>query len=487
MIAVVCALLSALGFYLSLGLGSQWWLAWIAPVPVLWLAFGKSKPWVALLASWAAVALGASNMLRAYAGILPVPVLAFWPVVPGLFFALAVLGAQYVRRALGPVPAMLTFAALWTASDLLLSLISSAGSIGSPATSQAAAPLLVQSASLVGFCGITFLIGAVAAGVALSVRTRSAAPVLLAGVLFAANAAYGYWRISAPAPATERIALIDSNAAVGPHQKPDGKAELAAVEAYAARIEQLRGRDVQLIVLPENISRLDSPWRSAAESRLAAAASAAGATVVAGFAALIDGAPRNVAWAFRPGMPAPTTYEKRHLVPVVESSVFKPGPGPVVLPDGTALEICLDMDYQRMLRHDERTTRPKLLAVPAWDFGADGWFHARDAVMRSIENGVPMARSARDGLLTLNDSFGRIVAQAPTVAGFTTLVGELPLRGRGGATLYDRIGDVFGWLCLALGAGLLAASWRRRARLESGTAAPGSDTPPSLASRSETA
>lgn len=471
MIAVVCALLSALGFYLSLGLGAQWWLAWIAPVPVLWLAFGESKAWVVLLASWTAVALGASNMLRAYGGILPAPVLAFWPLVPGLLFALAVTGAQYVRRGLGPIPAMLAFAALWTAADLLVSLVSSAGSIGSPATSQTAAPLLVQSASLVGFCGVTFLIGAVAAGIALGMRTRSATPVLLAAALFAANAAYGYWRISAPAAVTERIALIDSNDAVGPHQKPDGKSELAAVDSYASQIEQLRGRNIQLIVLPENISRIDTPWRGTAEDRLAAAANAAGATVVAGFAASVDGAPRNVAWAFRPGTAAPVTYEKRHLVPVVESSVFKPGPGPVVLPDGTALEICLDMDYQRMLRHDERTTRPKLLAVPAWDFGADGWFHARDAVMRSIENGVPMARSARDGLLTLNDRYGRIVAEARTVAGFTTIVGELPLSGHGGGTLYDRIGDVFGWLCLIFGTGLVGLSWRRGAYGESGARA----------------
>ncbi|MFI4884802.1 MAG: hypothetical protein ACHQIF_04465 [Steroidobacterales bacterium] len=471
MIALVCALLSAAGFYLSLGLGTQWWLAWIAPVPVLWLAFGKSKAWVVFLASWAAIALGASNMLRAYGGVLPAAALAFWPLVPGLLFALTVIGAQYVRRALGSIPAMLTFAALWTAADLLLSLASPAGSIGSPATAQAAAPVLVQSASLVGFCGITFLIGAVAAGIALSLRTRSAAPVLLAAALFAANLAYGYWRISPPAAAGERIALIDSNDAVGPHQKPDGKSELAVVDTYAAQIEQLRGRNVQLVLLPENISRLDPPWRSAAEARLAAAATTVGATVVAGFSASVDGASRNVAWAFRPGIAAPVTYEKRHLIPVVESSVYKPGPGPVVLPDGTALEICLDMDYQRMLRHDERTTRPKLLAVPAWDFGADGWFHARDAVMRSVENGVPMARSARDGLLTLNDRFGRIVSEAPTVAGFTTVVGELPLAGRGGATLYDRIGDVFGWLCLALGAGLVGASWWRGMRVAPGTRA----------------
>jgi apolipoprotein N-acyltransferase len=462
MIAIACTLLSAAGFYLCLGLGSQWWLVWIAPVPVLWLAFGASRSWVALVAAWGAFALGTLNLLRAYGGILPIPVLVFYPVVPGLLFALAVMGSRQVQRALGPVPAMLAFAALWAAFDLLLSLLGSAGSIGSPATAQVSAPVLVQSAALLGFSAITFLIGAVSAGLALGLRERSATPVVCAVVLFAANAAYGSWRLLAASEQhSMRVALIDSNDAVGPHQKEDDKAELAAVDAYAAQIGRLRGRGVQLIVLPENISRIDSPLKRIAETRLAAAASAVDATLVAGFSASVDGAAHNVAWAFRPGTVTPVTYEKRHLVPVLESSVFTPGTGPVVLPDGTGLEICLDMDYQRMLRHDERATHPKLLAVPAWDFGADGWFHARDAVLRSIENGVPTARSARDGLLTLNDGYGRIIASEPTVAGFTTLVGELPLSGRGGTTPYDRIGDVFGWLCGLLGLGLVGISLRR--------------------------
>jgi apolipoprotein N-acyltransferase len=45
------------------------------------------------------------------------------------------------------------------------------------------------------------------------------------------------------------------------------------------------------------------------------------------------------------------------------------------------------------------------------------------------------------------------------------LIGDLPLDGRGGDTIYDRIGDVFGWLCLVLGiaATALAVFKRKRA------------------------
>ena len=86
----------------------------------------------------------------------------------------------------------------------------------------------------------------------------------------------------------------------------------------------------------------------------------------------------------------------------------------------------------------------------------------RVAIIRSIENGVPMARNARDGLLTLNDRYGRIVARARTVGPFTTLIGDLPLDGRGGNTPYDKIGDIFGWICLVLGVGLVGAAFFKR-------------------------
>jgi apolipoprotein N-acyltransferase len=117
-----------------------------------------------------------------------------------------------------------------------------------------------------------------------------------------------------------------------------------------------------------------------------------------------------------------------------------------------------------MIRNDMVATKPVLLAVPAWDFVADATDHARVAILRSVENGVPMARTARNGLMTLNDRYGRIVALKVTGgAGFKTLSGNLPLDGRGGGTIYDRIGDVFGWLCLVIGLGLVGFAFTRKA------------------------
>jgi hypothetical protein len=35
--ALLCVLLTAAGCYFSFGMGHVWWLAWLAPVPVLWV------------------------------------------------------------------------------------------------------------------------------------------------------------------------------------------------------------------------------------------------------------------------------------------------------------------------------------------------------------------------------------------------------------------------------------------------------------------
>lgn len=441
MTVLICVVLSAAGCYFSFGLGDLWWLAWLAPVPVLWLTFGEEVSWKAFVAAWAAFALGLTSLVRAYGGVLPAPVLTIEILAYALLFAVAASGARRAARAFGPIVGMLTFGALWAGLDLLVSLDPAVGTMLSPASAEVGAPMLIQGAALVGFSGVTFLLGTAAAGMALSLRSRNPAPVLIAAALFAVNAAYGYWRVSQPPAAHLRVALVNSNTygywAPSFHEhQPAATVEaeaLRVIDAYTAQIEQLRGRHVQLVVLPENIAQIDAAWRDQAWAKLAGAADASGATIVGGFDTVRDGARRNVSLAFAPGATQPTVYEKRDLVPVAESHVFAPGVGPRVLPDGIGLEICLDMDSPGMIRRDAVATRPRLLAVPASEIGTHGdwanlgpagddWSHARDAVLRDVEDGVPMARSAGRGLLTLSDRYGRIVAEAPTAAGFTTLL-----------------------------------------------------------------
>ena len=121
MTALACALLSAAGIYFAFGLGDQWWLAWFALVPVLWLAFGETRGWIAFGASFAAYALGATHALAAYGGIFPLPVMALILFGPALLFAVSVMGARFTAHRIGPLAGMVCFAALWTSCDYTVS------------------------------------------------------------------------------------------------------------------------------------------------------------------------------------------------------------------------------------------------------------------------------------------------------------------------------------------------------------------------------
>jgi apolipoprotein N-acyltransferase len=101
-----------------------------------------------------------------------------------------------------------------------------------------------------------------------------------------------------------------------------------------------------------------------------------------------------------------------------------------------------------------------LLLVPAWDFDDDAWLHDRMAVLRGVEGGFTIARAARDGLLTVSDDRGRVLAQrASGSAPYATLLADVPVHHT--ATLYGRLGDWFAWTTLALLAFLLIGAFRR--------------------------
>jgi apolipoprotein N-acyltransferase len=454
MVVVLCALASGAGFYFSTGLGAIWFLAWLAPIPVLWLAYGETSGWKIGLAAWSAGAIGALNLLPAYFGLLPTAALAMGIVVTGLVFALPVMGARFVAKRLTPISGVFAFAALWTALDYLASLGANGAAL-SPAYSQVGFPLLIQSASLFGLWAVTFVVGFFAAGAAASMATRQALPAIFAAALVLLNAGFGAWRMAeAPKSPVVRVGLAADDQLVPSGLKADEQNALAVVDTYADAARTLATQGANLIVVPEKIAVLDPAWRGAVDAEFETVAHIGHADIVAGFDDRGVERRNEARIYFASGTP-PQKYFKRHMVPGLENA-FMPGQSSFMLANHDAVAICKDMDFPDALRHDS-VLHPTLFAVPAWDFDKDGWWHARLAIMRGVENGFAVARAANDGLLTLSDAYGRVVAERSSAeGGMVTLVGQVP-RGPG-RTFYGQVGDAFAWICGGLAAILLGAA-----------------------------
>jgi apolipoprotein N-acyltransferase len=172
-------------------------------------------------------------------------------------------------------------------------------------------------------------------------------------------------------------------------------------------------------------------------------------TLVAGLRLLGQPKGRNVALAFSPSGSLLGTYVKEHLVPRRELPRLEPGTDLVVVdaPVRYGIEICKDMDFPSPAsRYGQADIA--LLLVLAWDFRVDGWLHSRMALVRAVEQGLPLVRSAREGLLSVSDAYGRVLAQAESGDIPADLMALTPVGHH--ATPYGRYGDWLPHLSLAL-------------------------------------
>jgi len=451
-------LVSAVCFYFGMGLIDAWPLAWLAPLPILWLAYGEARAWHVGLASLFAYALGAAWLYQAYGSIMG-PRILLLVGLQGLVFAVVVMLARRPARRLSPAVGWLAFPALWTAAELGISYLPD-GTFGSWAYSQVGQPALIQGASVFGLWVISFLIAAVASGAAMTLRTGRKAPLAIAAVLFVLNLGVGLLRLAttfAGQHVAVAAAAVDDDAYEHMRARQAVDLNLKTVEAEAAEARTLAAKGVRYIVFPEKAALVKPEWRAALYAPLIKAADETGAVIVAGFD---QAGPdrRNIAVVFSPHG-APYAYAKRHMVPGLEG-MFLPGPGAGVFAPRQAVAICKDMDFQATLRSDAQAGIGVML-VPAWDFDADGWVHARMAILRGVEGGYAIVRAAKNGLVTVTDAEGRILARA-TSGRTTYAVATAMVQPGPGRTNYLQIGDAFAWASAALAAVLLVLGFTRR-------------------------
>ena len=475
-IVALCLACSAALFFFGTGLAPIWPLLWLAPIPVLWLA-PRASASSAFLVAGAAFALGSLNEWAYLALVVPLWVSILNSVGPACIFGIAVLLFRNRMLKGHVVQAALIVPALWVAYEYINAAISVHGTIGNLSYSQMSFLHILQIAAVTGIWGISFSIFLFAATVAALISSGAAKQKSILAIATAAVLVcvlgYGYWRLaSTPKDSpTIKVGLIASDDSMN-LVVPTTEDAASAFDRFGKQMQSMSSQGIQLFVLPEHSGPVTDASEPATDARFEQLAQQTHAFIAVG----VDRIMSKVAWnqerLYAPNGTLLATYDKHHLLPHWEDR-FTPAVDRTTLsvpygamcagPDAgqssqrTAvsaasgkwgLEICKDMDFPLLSRQYARDG-VALMVVPAWDFSIDGWLHGRMGIMRGVEGGFSIARSAKKSILYATDDRGRIIAERDTAfAPFATVVATVPVHHD--VTIYSRFGDWFAWLNLAL-------------------------------------
>lgn len=450
--AAVSILFSGLCWHLSTGLsGDDWYLLWIAPVPVLLLALNpkvRHTFFITFLAyfigrlSWFGYLVTVATL---------VPAILFTVTLSLIFAGIMLLTRKMVVNT-SSWYSLFAFPVFFTAFEWLLITFSPDGSAASIAYSQLNFLPVAQIASITGMLGITFLVTLVPAALAMGwhfrkERTKLLQVSVVSSVLVISALLYGYIRIST-IPKTDEttaglVVLDEKTHKMGPL---DFQMEVGHTREYAREIDKLAAGGVKLIVFPERAINVNRETDSVTVSILSACARQYQVSIVAGYTNFKNEKAHNSALVIDENGHVTLDYDKIHLINGLENQ-FVPGNRLGLFKFGnvrSGIAICKDLDFPGYI-HQYGRSRVAFLCIPAWDFVVDDWLHSRMAILRGVENGFSEVRTARLGRLTISDPYGRINAEAKCSDGkAATLVGQVSIQGVD--TFYMQFGDWFGWL-----------------------------------------
>jgi apolipoprotein N-acyltransferase len=445
---------SAAAWYFGTGLHPAWFLLWLAPLPVLVVA-PRMRAWPAFAAGFLALALGNLNLWSYLRQVTPLPVTLLAILGPAVVFGwFVVIHRGLVLRG-RLLRAAFSLPILWTAYEFLAEFSSPHSTFGNLAYTQMNCLPILQIVSITGIWAVSFLVllfpSTVAALLGPKPRKRTGRVAATVIVLYAATLGYGFFRLhTTPAEPRVTVGLIASDT---PQTLfPPSRATLELVKAYAEQIPALALQGAQVIVIPEKIGRIEPADLATADTILEQAAKSSRVWILAGFQHMPN---LNEARLYSPDGAVAATYEKHHMLPAFESRLL-PGTKRVTIdqPSGRwGIEICKDMDFPGLSRQYARDGAG-LMLVPAWDFVADGWLHGRMAILRGVEDGFSIARAPKQGILTVSDDRGHVLAERSSgAAPFATLVAAVPVANQ--PTFYDRSGNWFPLLDLPVALFLL--------------------------------
>ena len=463
--------------------------AWLAPLFLL--RFNRAQRIIVGVPLVLAVQVAA--LAIQYRGMVPFPTPVYIAVMItyGLCFTLPYLGDRLLSHRLSVFSGTLVFPLIWTSIEYLLSL-GPFGTWFATAYSQYGNLALLQTLSVTGLWGVTFLIGwTAAAGNALweewtiSLRVPRVTAMCALLVIITMLAGGARLALFPPAGETVRVATLSR---VDSELHPDPK-----VVGRFFRHEPLTPEEI--VTIRERSAAVDNDLLNRSEREAKAGAriifwGEANAPVIkedesdliqrGGILAKGNGIYLGMALAswhlettpplenkivlVQPNGNPAWEFFKAHPVPGGEEAISIRGNGKVRVLDTPygrlSSVICFDADFPQLLAQAGRLGTD-LLLDPSNDWKAIDPLHTRMASFRAIEQGFNLVRHTSQGLSAAFDYQGRQLASMDHY--LTTdrvLVAQVPTRGT--RTVYALLGDWFAWACLAGLAGVVTLGIKSR-------------------------
>jgi apolipoprotein N-acyltransferase len=470
------AIALAAGFILhfAVELRPVWWVVWLAPIPLLFIAFrlpARDARWMVSVAAL----VGAAGNFHYYLLVMPPPAAVLSVAAQAALWVFLILATRRVVLRYQAWWTVLVYPLLWVAMDTLMAALLPDGDWGSLAYSQGDRLTVLQVASLFGVSGVLFLVALVPSALALVIAfgrglKNGWVAYVLTAVLLAASLFYGWARLRTPVSGAEtRFGMVSIDDPIGLSATPAYTEKILG--EYEQRVTVLAALGAQIVVLPEKVAVISPPAEAVWQERFTALARRTHIWLEVGIGIDDGRSPLNQEWLFSPDGALVLDYRKHHMAPPERRRHYSSGTAySVTSIEGRnyGLAICKDMHFAALGReYGER--QASAILVPAWDFDyMDGWLEARTTVVRGIENGYSIVRASREGLLTVSDPYGRILAETASSAWpgsslLATATVADPMQ-----TLYTHIGNLLGWICVAAAAFflVLGRGWGTRRREE---------------------
>ncbi len=365
------------------------------------------------------------------------------------------------------------------------------------AIGQCAIPAVIQIASVFGTYGVSFLMVAVNALLAMAavhlfrekqfvLRSPAARCAIVAVLLFLANFTFGAVCMALPATG-ETVTVSIIQGAISSRDKWGEGGYAISCETYTALTAKAAVAGAELIVWPETAFNYDITYTPAIARDMQAIAENAGVPLLASsFKTEEDGTFYNCVFHLDGAAWDDTVYRKQKLVPFgefvpmqafftaifppitelatftdditagTESAVFQTAAGNV------GALVCFDSLYDALARESVRNGA-ELLTIST----NDSWFgdsaaltqHRNHAILRAVETGRSVVRAANTGVSAIISPNGEILAE---LAEGEQDIANASVPIRTSQTLYTRLGNVLPLACALLAAAVLLLKLKKR-------------------------